>query len=167
MGCSTSVYSQYPNLKRYRQLFELIELSDSSVRKLYDVFTKTDSDNSGKLNIVEFLTMLNMERTTFSNLVFNCMDKDGSGQIEFKEWIVSIWSFTSLGLYIYSYNLSYKWINLFSLILLRYITQTVTASYLLHSIFTIRIKTVYWNCMTFCSCLKMYMEQVMAPINLV
>ena len=99
MGCSPSAFDiacRNREFKRNLRQFETMQLSKSVVRKLFYAFKKFDMDGSGSIGLVELLTQLDLPRTKFTEKVFSIFDDDGSGEIEFKEFVLSVWNYCTL-----------------------------------------------------------------------
>jgi len=73
-----------------------MQLPKNVVRKLFHAFKKFDMDGSGSIGLVELLTQLDLPRTKFTEKVFSIFDDDGSGEIEFKEFVLSVWNYCTL-----------------------------------------------------------------------
>ena len=70
--------------------------SERDLKRLQKVFTSADSNNSGDLDLLEFLMYVDVERTHLSRSVFKLFDYDDSNQMSFKEFAFAIWNFNSL-----------------------------------------------------------------------
>lgn len=106
MGCEQSVassnkyndlYTVVPKTKAYRRDFQALGISESDCGKLYHLFSKIDMDGSGEIEILELLMFLDVERTRFTKRIFSIFDDDKSGQIDFREFVLSIWNYCTLG----------------------------------------------------------------------
>lgn len=53
-------------------------------------------DGSGNIEIAEMLAFLDVDRTKFSKRLFSIFDDDASGEIDFKEFVLSCWNYCSL-----------------------------------------------------------------------
>ena len=96
MGCQqTKIESVVPN--SWMELFAAMKLSKNDVLQLYKTFQKVDFDHSGSVDIVEMLTLLDVERTRFTEHVFTVFDSDGSGKIDFKEFVLALWNYCTIG----------------------------------------------------------------------
>ena len=84
-------------VRKYRQQFEMLMLTEHDVGRLLRVFNSVDMDGSGTVEIAELLTCLKCERTRFSERIFAIFDDDGSGSIDFRELVLSLWNYCSLG----------------------------------------------------------------------
>ena len=77
-------------------LFAAMRLTRNEVIQLHNLFKKVDFDKSGTVDIVELLTLLNVERTRFTEQLFKVFDSDGSGKIDFKEFVLSVWNYCTI-----------------------------------------------------------------------
>jgi len=64
----------------------------SEVDQLYTVFVGMDRDNSHEISRDEFLRGMTVESTMFMRKVFGIMDMDSSGELNFLEFVCSIWN---------------------------------------------------------------------------
>ena len=55
-----------------------------------------DVDDSGCIELVELLVHIDLERTKFTERIFSIFDEDGSGQIDFREFVLSLWNYCTL-----------------------------------------------------------------------
>jgi Ca2+-binding EF-hand superfamily protein len=95
MGCGSSMDKKIP-MEWYRQ-FVALKLSRSEVKKLFALFRKIDMDRSGSIDVVEMLTFLDIENTSFNQRVFSIFDMNRSGKIDFREFVLSLWNYCTLG----------------------------------------------------------------------
>jgi Ca2+-binding EF-hand superfamily protein len=61
------------------------------------MFCKVDLDGSGSVDTVELLTLLDIERTRFTEQIFAVFDNDGSGKVDFREFVMSLWNYCTIG----------------------------------------------------------------------
>jgi hypothetical protein len=90
-----------PNLEdelssEWLEVFKAMKLSRPEVKKLFAIFNAVDIDKSGTIEVVELLTLLDIERTMFAERIFAAFDKDGTGKVDFYEFVVSLWKFCTL-----------------------------------------------------------------------
>lgn len=95
MGSGASVLTDIP--KDWLNIFKAMKLKNSEVRKLYDMYNTVDADRSGSIDVVELLMFLDIERTLFTERIFEAFDKDHTHRIDFYEFVVSVWKFCTLG----------------------------------------------------------------------
>lgn len=95
MGCGPSIESTVP--KSWLELFAAMKLSKSEVQRMYNIFRKVDLDGGGSVDIVELLTLLDIERTRFTEQVFTVFDSDGSGKVDFREFVMAVWNYCTIG----------------------------------------------------------------------
>ena len=83
------------------ELASLKEFFDMGFTKLdvdefYTLFLKMDTDNSADVTIEEMLKKLHIEPTPFLRKAFSIMDLDHSGELNFMEFLCSLWNFLCL-----------------------------------------------------------------------
>jgi len=78
-------------------VFKAMKLKNNEIKKLNKIFNSVDVDKSGSIEVVELLTLLDIERTPFNVRIFAAFDKDRTGQIDLYEFVVSLWKFCTLG----------------------------------------------------------------------
>lgn len=93
--CSVGSSAKFP--PGWTQLFTSLKLSRSDVNQLYKMFCKVDLDGSGSVDTVELLTLLDIERTRFTEQIFAVFDNDGSGKVDFREFVMSLWNYCTIG----------------------------------------------------------------------
>lgn len=98
MGASKSVSSREEEIRNdWMEVFSAMRLKKSEVLKLYDIYTKVDCDESGKIDVLELLSLLGIERTEFTERIFSAFDMDRTDKCDFYEFVVSVWKFCTLG----------------------------------------------------------------------
>ena len=60
--------------------------------RLHEQFVIIDKDGSGAIELWELLDYLDLQRNRFAKRVFAIFDADGSNQIDFKEFVVALWT---------------------------------------------------------------------------
>ncbi|KAJ1800303.1 Calcineurin subunit B [Coemansia sp. RSA 2399] len=81
----------------------LDELVDSSnftaeeIQRLYKRFSKLDKDNSGTIDKDEFLSIPQLANNPLSGRLIDIFDTDGGGDVDFKEFITGLSTFSSKG----------------------------------------------------------------------
>mmetsp|Transcript_122404 Transcript_122404/g.341494 ORF Transcript_122404/g.341494 Transcript_122404/m.341494 type:complete len:333 (-) Transcript_122404:63-1061(-) len=80
-------------MKKYAATLTTLDISRADARKLFELFFRCDDDDSGEISIKEFFEFVELERTKFAKRAFSLFDQDGSGQIDFREWVVSMWNY--------------------------------------------------------------------------
>lgn len=78
-------------------IFKAMKLRNSEIQKLYDIYNTVDVDRSGSIDVVELLMFLDIERTRFTERIFEAFDKDHTHRVDFYEFVVSVWKFCVLG----------------------------------------------------------------------
>ena len=92
----TSVYIQHPEISKWQDVFEMVGLADRDVARLYDEYRLIDADMSHSISLQEMLNFIGIEKTYYSKRVFSIFDNDGSGTIDFGEFVTSLWNYCTL-----------------------------------------------------------------------
>ena len=66
---------------------ELLKLNVRHVKKLRESFNRVDLDDSGEIDYFEFTEMCGEEKTPFTNALFQLIDENGSGTLDFNEFV--------------------------------------------------------------------------------
>jgi Ca2+-binding EF-hand superfamily protein len=82
--------------QEWMDIFKAMKLTREEVVSMLEIYNKVDCDKSGNIDVVELLTLLDIERTAFTERIFSAFDKDHTGQIDFYEFTVSVWKFCTL-----------------------------------------------------------------------
>ena len=90
------VYSTFPFLLKWKPEFESLSLRTIDIGRLYYIFRKIDRDNGGRIEVLELLMFLDVERTPFTKRAFTIFDEDGSGSVDFREYVLSMWNYCTL-----------------------------------------------------------------------
>eukprot|EP00750_Incisomonas_marina_P005460 INCI13956.3.p1 GENE.INCI13956.3~~INCI13956.3.p1 ORF type:complete len:434 (+),score=111.99 INCI13956.3:291-1592(+) len=80
-----------------KEIMDKYRLSDQHMARLYRAFTKADLDRSGAVTIDEFYEMLDEKRTVFGNEIFELLDTDTSGGLDFTEFVNAVCVFGFFG----------------------------------------------------------------------
>jgi len=73
--------------------FETLQLDPRTIQRFYIVFNDIDEDGSGEISKDEFYGYLKIDETAFSDRVFEIIDLDKSGEIDFREFVVCLWNY--------------------------------------------------------------------------
>lgn len=95
MGASVSVTSSIN--KDWMAIFNAMQFTNAEIKHFYEMFVTVDTDHSGSIEIAELLDFLQIEGSMFTERIFSAFDKDGTGKIDFFEFVVSLWKFCALG----------------------------------------------------------------------
>jgi hypothetical protein len=100
MGCGYSAafnaFAEKPEFPELMRQFQAMQFSQYEIRRLYNIFHQADMDGSGSIALAELLTHIDMERTAFTVKIFSIFDDDKSGEIDFKEFVMSLWNYCTL-----------------------------------------------------------------------
>ena len=88
--------------------FHALGFDDGEVQQLYNVFVKCDADGSGQISLKELSAFLNVEHTSWYKKIFSLFDEDHSGEIDFREFVVSMFNYCTMskaGLILFAFDL--------------------------------------------------------------
>lgn len=75
------------------ETFRVLGLNDYEGLQLFLQFVILDKDNDGQVALDDFHTYLEVRPTKFSERVFTMLDLDGSGQLDFHEFLAGVWNY--------------------------------------------------------------------------
>jgi Ca2+-binding EF-hand superfamily protein len=75
--------------------FKKLDLGSNDVNRLFSCFLEIDTDGSGEISLDEFYDHFKLPRSIFSDMAFSLMDEDKSGEIDFREFILTLWNYCS------------------------------------------------------------------------
>lgn len=108
MGCIDSrsrnwtipnIYAEIDAVGRYKDLYTKMGFAENDVAILYNYFCDIDKDASRSIDIMELMEHLNLapvKEKYWIRKLFSMFDDDGSGTIDFHEFVVSTWSYCTL-----------------------------------------------------------------------
>lgn len=79
------------------KIFKALGLRYGEIRKLHKVFRNMDEDSDGLLSVGDILSILNIERTRFTERIFEVFDSRRTGVFDFREFVLSLWNYCTLG----------------------------------------------------------------------
>ena len=85
-----------PQFVKWNEMFEALQFQKQEIRQLYQHFSKADLDGGGTIDLTELLSIIELERTPFTERVFSIFDEDNSGKIDFGEFVLALWNFCTL-----------------------------------------------------------------------
>lgn len=100
MGSTSStfyVYEEVPAVEPFRSTFEALQLTEKDVGQLYKLFKKVTGPAADCVDRNQLLDFLDVDRNPFTLRVFSIFDEDGSGAIDFREFVISAWNYCTLG----------------------------------------------------------------------
>lgn len=72
-------------------------VSEDEIKRLYKRFVKMDTDQSGSLEKSEFLQLPQIASNPLAQRLLAVFDMDGSGDVDFKEFLIGISAFSAKG----------------------------------------------------------------------
>ena len=79
-----------------KKMFERMGLSNGSVNSLYGAFRAIDVDGGGLISDQEFYTFFRLDQSKFTDRAFFLFDKDGTGELDFEEFVAAVWNFCTI-----------------------------------------------------------------------
>ena len=79
----------------HREVFEILNLTRMRAFEVFEAFAEIDEDVSGEISVNEFHEWLAFKKTKFSARVFGILDSDGSGFLDFKEFLTGVWNWNT------------------------------------------------------------------------
>ena len=73
----------------------MLGFSFDNAFKIFEAFIEIDADNSSEMSVEEFHRYLGQNVTKFSERVFGILDTDASGMLNFKEFAVGVWNYST------------------------------------------------------------------------
>jgi Ca2+-binding EF-hand superfamily protein len=91
------IYSAREDIAIDKDLYDSLKLKEDEVGAMFKIFNRVDKDKSGTIEVLELFMYLDIERTPFTKRSFAVFDSDHSGTIDFKEFVLSLWNYCTLG----------------------------------------------------------------------
>eukprot|EP00941_MAST-03F_sp_MAST-3F-sp1_P004461 g4461.t1 len=83
--------------ERVQKVVDHLQLEKVHLRKLFKAFSKYDKDRSGTIDLEEFYMMVGEKPSVFGDSIFSLIDVDGSGGLEFSEFVEATATFCMMG----------------------------------------------------------------------
>jgi len=84
------------NPERILKFTSKFNIADNELQKFFIIFESVDQDNSGEINIGEFLKKFELAWDGLGRHIFDAMDISGDSTIEFPELFVGLWNYCTL-----------------------------------------------------------------------
>ncbi|GBG33043.1 Calmodulin-like protein [Hondaea fermentalgiana] len=75
---------------RLQKTIDMLKLSKKEINKFWRIFQKYDRDHGGTIDVEEFYRLIEEERTVFGDSLFELVDIDCSGTLDFSEFVQTI-----------------------------------------------------------------------------
>ena len=86
--------------ERMQNMIDKLRLKKRDIAKLYRVFNSHDKDKSGSIEKKEFYSIIREPQTLFGDGIFKLIDLDGSGELDFSEFVEAVGTFVSFVLFL-------------------------------------------------------------------
>jgi len=86
-------WRHHHSIQKYRKTFEALRVNTSDVERIFHAFKEIDLDGSNSISIDEFFNHFELKRSKFSVRCFTIFDEDGSAELDFREFGVSLWNY--------------------------------------------------------------------------
>ena len=96
MGCYFSIPPYQPDDQEWEITFRALGLDEKTIKIFWKIFYKMNKSHDGEVSIIEFLNFFNLDRTTYAAKAFGYCDTVGGGEMDFLEFIVSVWNMCTL-----------------------------------------------------------------------
>ena len=95
MGCKCcKIRRQIPHPdEKLQRTIDTVHLSQDDLSKLFDIFRKYDKDHSHTIDLDAFYEIIGERRSVFSDGIFDLIDADDTGRLNFSEYVVAIITF--------------------------------------------------------------------------
>ena len=81
---------------RWEEDFAAMQLAPNDVERLHQVFERIDKDDSRNIELIELISLLDIDRTAFSERIFSIFDENKTGSINFYQFVVTLWNYCTL-----------------------------------------------------------------------
>ncbi len=96
MGCYLSIPPYQPDNQDWEITFTALGLDYKTVNMFYKIFYKMNKTHDGEVSMIEFMNFFNLDRTPYVVKAFAYCDTVGGGEMDFLEFVVSVWNFCTL-----------------------------------------------------------------------
>ena len=96
MGCYFHIPPYQPDDEEWEITFRALGLDDRTIKVFWKIFYRMNKSHDGEVSIIEFLNYFNLDRTVYAAKAFGYCDTVGGGEMDFLEFIVSVWNMCTL-----------------------------------------------------------------------
>ena len=95
MGASVSSLDCNLSMEQM-QIFAEMKLTREELKCLFKRFKKMDENKDDHIDTFELLMLIDEEKSPLHERLFEAFDRDGTGGVDFNEFVVSMWRFCTL-----------------------------------------------------------------------
>jgi len=77
------------------EVLRVLGFNEERAFSLFETFCHIDYQQDGAVSVEEFHKHLGLPVTKFSERIFGILDMDGSGQLDFNEFAVGVWNYST------------------------------------------------------------------------
>ena len=96
LGLYISIPPYKPENMDWEITFRALGLEYRTVNKFWKIFYKINKSHDGEVSLLEFLNYFDLDRTPYVVRAFQYCDTVGGGEMDFLEFVVSVWNFCTL-----------------------------------------------------------------------
>lgn len=78
-------------------IFNALKLHRREIKKLHKVFRNIDTNSDGSVDVSDILAILDIQKTKFTERIFASYDTKHTGTVDFREFVLCLWNYCSLG----------------------------------------------------------------------
>jgi len=99
MGCGNSSMVNGPvythMVRTFQNVITAMGMTKDEVDTLFRCWEKVDANKDAFMSSDEFHSLLGMKATSITKRIFAMLDRNNSGEVDFGEWLASIWIYLS------------------------------------------------------------------------
>lgn len=112
MGCAPSAFDlavqSNKTLKQNLTQYSLLQLSESDVRKLYNIYYGIDENGGDMVDLAELLAHIELSHSGFAAKILSAFDFNNSRTTDFNEFVLALWNACTLTKGILGTNLTFS-----------------------------------------------------------
>lgn len=93
IGIELSPSVNREEIVKFLPTFRALKIEEADVHKLHQAFVKVDADASLSISLAEFFDFFGLTYSQFGKRCFAIFDEDDSGELDFREFVVSLWNY--------------------------------------------------------------------------
>ena len=78
-------------------MVEFLAMDEKDVLQLMAIFKEMDEDDSGEVSLTEFFDYIDVDRSVFGDKMFQFLDENNDGQLDFPEFVNAVGTYNMFG----------------------------------------------------------------------